>query len=177
MLIYGIPTRIKEMGLLDRTGQGNHIYRVKYDGQQMALVEDIAESTGIGLGVHTVIYPDAGGFACADGQKDIAAFFNRARGPEKTKVQMAFRGDWRPKDSSSLERGWSGGGTLAPRARRAEGDRQVRVRGHQGEQDQLGDGADGRSCSSSAARSPAIRRRPSPASTQSSTTPTTDGRP
>src|SRR5947209_13497857 len=44
-----------------------------------------------GLGVHTVIYPDAEGFACADGQKDVAAFFNRARGPEKTKVQMAFR--------------------------------------------------------------------------------------
>lgn len=47
------------MGLLDRTGEGNHIYRVEYDGTQMDLVEDIAESTGIGLGVHTTIYPDA----------------------------------------------------------------------------------------------------------------------
>ena len=61
VLIYGIPTRIKEMGLLEQTGEGNHIYRVRYDGQQMTLVEDIAESTGIGLGVHTVIYPDADG--------------------------------------------------------------------------------------------------------------------
>ena len=43
----------------------------------MELVEDIAETTGIGLGVHTVIFPDAEGFACADGQKDVAAFFDR----------------------------------------------------------------------------------------------------
>jgi thiocyanate desulfurase len=112
VLIYGIPTRIKEKGLLERTGEGNHIYRVKFDGLQMELVEDIAESTGIGLGVHTVIYPDALGFAGADGQKDICAFYNRARGSEKTKVQMAFRGDWTPKDTSSLEHGWTGGGTL-----------------------------------------------------------------
>src|SRR6516162_8807183 len=109
VLIYGIPTRIKEMGLLDKYGQGNHIYRVKYDGQQMTLVEDIAESTGIGLGVHTVIYPDAEGFACADGQKDIVAFFNRARDAEKTKVLMAFRADWSAKNKDSLERCWSDG--------------------------------------------------------------------
>ena len=32
VLIYGIPTRIKQMGLLERTGEGNHIYRVRYDG-------------------------------------------------------------------------------------------------------------------------------------------------
>jgi thiocyanate desulfurase len=112
VLIYGIPTRIKQMGLLERTGEGNHIYRVRYDGAQMELVEDIAESTGIGLGVHTVIYPDAEGFAGADGQKDVAAFFNRARGAERTKVQMAFRGDWQPRNSGSLERGWQEGGTL-----------------------------------------------------------------
>src|SRR6516162_6906001 len=29
VLIYGIPTRIKQMGLLESTGEGNHIYRVK----------------------------------------------------------------------------------------------------------------------------------------------------
>jgi hypothetical protein len=112
VLIYGIPTRIKEMGLLEKTGEGNHIYRVRYDGQQMELVEDIAESTGIGLGVHTVIYPDAEGFSCSDGQKDIAAFFNRARGHEKTKVLMAYRADWVPRNKDSLERCWSDGGTL-----------------------------------------------------------------
>jgi len=112
LLIYGIPTRIKEMGLLDRTGQGNHIYRVKYDGAQMELIEDIADSTGIGLGVHTVIYPDASGFACSDGQKDVAAFFNRAKGRDKTKVQMAFQSDWESKEKSSLAHGWMKGGTL-----------------------------------------------------------------
>jgi hypothetical protein len=112
VLIYGIPTRIKQMGLLERTGEGNHIYRVVYDGSQMELVEDIAASTGIGLGVHTVIYPDAKGFAGADGQKDVAAFFNRARGAENTKVLMAFRADWKAKNQTSLERAWLDGGTL-----------------------------------------------------------------
>jgi hypothetical protein len=78
----------------------------------MELVEDIAATTGIGLGVHTVIYPDAQGFACSDGQKDITAFFNRARGAENTKVMMAFRADWYAKNQSSLERAWLDGGTL-----------------------------------------------------------------
>ncbi|MCE9566925.1 MAG: twin-arginine translocation signal domain-containing protein [Planctomycetes bacterium] len=63
VLIYGIPTRIKQMGLLEKTGEGNHLYRVRYDGKQMELIEDVAESTGIGLGVHTMIYPDATGFS------------------------------------------------------------------------------------------------------------------
>lgn len=113
VLIYGIPTRIKQMGLLDPVyGQGNHIYRVQYDGKQMELMEDIAETTGIGLGVHTVIYPDANGFAGADGQKDVCAFFDRAQGHGKTKVLMAFRGDWVPKNKDSLERTWFDGGTL-----------------------------------------------------------------
>src|SRR5262249_54244807 len=57
VLIYGIPTRIREHGLLGQHGQGNHIYRVAYNGTtgQMELLEDIAETTGIGLGVHTTI--------------------------------------------------------------------------------------------------------------------------
>src|SRR5258708_3197566 len=35
VLIYGLPTPIKERGLLDKWGQGNHIYRVQFDGQSM----------------------------------------------------------------------------------------------------------------------------------------------
>ena len=112
MLIYGIPTRIKQMGLLERTGEGNHLYRVRYDGQQMELIEDVAETTGIGLGVHTMIYPDASGFSSSDGQKDLAAFFNRPKAGEKTKVQMAFRADWTANDKTSLEKCWAGGGTI-----------------------------------------------------------------
>jgi thiocyanate desulfurase len=112
VLIYGIPTRIKQMGVLDRYGQGNHLYRVRYDGAQMELVEDISESTGIGLGVHTTIYPDASGFAAADGQKDVCAFFDRARGAEKTRVLRAFRADWVARNQASLERTWIDGGTL-----------------------------------------------------------------
>src|SRR6516164_6550506 len=96
VMIYGLPTPIKRRGLLDHYGQGNNIYRVQFDGQQMNLLENIAESTGLGMGVHTVIYPDANGFACADGQKDICSFFDRAKGYDKTKALMAFRADWVP---------------------------------------------------------------------------------
>src|SRR5215813_10554020 len=44
VLIYGLRTRIRERGLLDRYGQGNHIYRVGYDGRtgEMELLEDIS---------------------------------------------------------------------------------------------------------------------------------------
>ena len=74
--------------MLGEHGMGNNIYRVGYDGKtgQMELLENIAETTGIGLGVHTVPFPDGNGFACADGQKDVAAFFSRARGQDKTRV-------------------------------------------------------------------------------------------
>ncbi len=129
VLIYGLPTEIKQHGLLEPIwGQGNHIYRVHYDGQQMNLIEDVSETTGIGLGVHTVIYPDATGFAAADGQKDVAAFFDRPPLPvlakddvavgemnkgQKTKVQMAFSADWIGRDrSGSMEANWFNGGTL-----------------------------------------------------------------
>ena len=129
MLIYGLPTEIKERGLLDPVwGQGNHLYRVHYDGQQMDLIEDVAETTGIGLGVHTVIYPDASGFAAADGQKDVAAFFDRPPLPtlakddvavselnkgQKTKVQMAFGADWIGREADgSMEANWFNGGKL-----------------------------------------------------------------
>ena len=111
--IYGLPTPIKQRGLLEKWGQGNHIYRVKFDGQQMNLQEDVAETTGIGLGVHITILPDASGFAAADGQKDVAAFFHRAAEGEKTKVLAAFRADWvGNQPNGNLEENWSKGGTL-----------------------------------------------------------------
>ncbi|HEY9871343.1 MAG TPA: hypothetical protein V6D08_19450 [Candidatus Obscuribacterales bacterium] len=113
VMIYGLPTAIKERGLLDTWGQGNHIYRVQFDGQSMNLVEDISASTGVGLGVHTTIYPDASGFAGADGQKDVCAFFNRAGDGEKTRVLMAYRADWiGTVGDGSLEDNWAKGGTL-----------------------------------------------------------------
>jgi len=114
ILLYGLATEIKARGLLDPIwGQGNHLYRVHYDGQQMNLVEDVAESTGIGLGVHTVVYPDAKGFAAADGQKDVAAFFDRPPLDRKTQVLAAFAADWIGRDAGgSMEANWWNGGTL-----------------------------------------------------------------
>lgn len=113
VMIYGLPTTIKDRGLLERFGQGNHIYRVWFDGASMSLVEDVAETTGIGLGVHTTIYPDAQGFACADGQKDVCAFFDRPGLQEKTQVLQAFRADWIGKVADgSLQDNWMRGGKL-----------------------------------------------------------------
>jgi hypothetical protein len=58
VLIYGIPTQIREYGMLGHLwGRDNQINRVGFDGQQMNLLENVAETTGIGLGVHTVIFP------------------------------------------------------------------------------------------------------------------------
>src|SRR6266481_1294881 len=53
-LIYGIPTQI------ETPGEGFNIYRVRYDGSQMEVMENVAETTGLGLGVHvnSKIYPD-----------------------------------------------------------------------------------------------------------------------
>jgi hypothetical protein len=114
VLIYGIPTEIREHGMLDPIwGQGNQIYRVGFDGQQMNLLENIAETTGIGVGVHTVIFPDASGFSCSDGQKDVVAFFTRATGPQKTKVIAAFRFDWYGNETDgALEDNWFKGGKV-----------------------------------------------------------------
>lgn len=113
ILMYGLNTRIRENGMLGQFGQGNHIYRVGYDGKigQMELLEDVAETTGLGLGVHTVPFPDGTGFAVGDGQKDIAALFTRARGHEKTKVQTAFRADWVP-NAKNLGDNWLKGGKI-----------------------------------------------------------------
>ncbi len=111
--MYSIPTEIEERGLLDTWGQGNHIYRVEFDGTKMELKEDIAKTTGIGLGVHITIFPDAKGFAAADGQKDICAFFDRVSGDGKTSVLKAFRADWIGKEADgNLKDNWRKGGKL-----------------------------------------------------------------
>ena len=114
VLIYGIPTQIREHGMLDPIwGQGNQIYHVGFDGQQMNLLENIAETTGVGLGVHTVIFPDASGFAVADGQKDIVGFFKRATGHDKTEVIEAFRFDWMGNEPNGLlQDNWFKGGEV-----------------------------------------------------------------
>jgi hypothetical protein len=111
--MYSIPTEIEERGLLDTWGQGNHIYRVEFDGTKMELKEDIAKTTGIGLGVHITIFPDANGFAAADGQKDVCAFFDRVSGDKKTSVLKAFRADWIGRESDrNLKDNWRKGGKL-----------------------------------------------------------------
>ncbi len=101
LFIYGIPTTVKE------PGPGFNIYKIRYDGTKMNLVSNIAEKTGLGLGVHVTSTPDATGFAVADGQKDIFAEFDR----ESEKVRSAWFYDWTPK-SSELAKAWTDGGKI-----------------------------------------------------------------
>ncbi|RUL87030.1 YncE family protein [Tautonia sociabilis] len=101
LLMWGIPTPVTE------PGEGFKIYRVKYDGQQMGVVEDVSKTTGLGLGVHTTIAPDAESYAVADGQKDVLAVFDRAT----SEVLAAYFFDWEGRDKA-LKGTWVGGGTM-----------------------------------------------------------------
>jgi len=101
-LIYGIPTNI------ETPGEGFNIYRVRFDGAQMELMENVAETTGLGLGVHVTIDPKtAERYFVTDGQKDIAACFDR----RTSRVIAALKYDWVP-NVRNLAEGWQKGGTL-----------------------------------------------------------------
>jgi hypothetical protein len=101
-LIYGIPTRIQT------PEPGFNIYRVRYDGAQMELLENVSETTGLGLGVHVTINPkDAQSYFVTDGQKDIAACFDR----NSSRVIAALKFDW-VSNTTSMSECWQKGGTL-----------------------------------------------------------------
>ena len=101
-LIYGIPTNI------EIPGEGFNIYRVLYDGAQMEVMENVAETTGLGLGVHVCIDPKTvERYFVTDGQKDIAACFDR----RTSRVIVALKYDWEPNDQT-LAMAWRNGGTL-----------------------------------------------------------------
>jgi hypothetical protein len=101
-LIYGIPTNI------EKPAEGFNIYRVRFDGNQMEVMENVSETTGLGLGVHVTIDPKtAERYFVTDGQKDIAACFDR----RTSKVIAAIKFDWEPNDPN-LAMGWRNGGRL-----------------------------------------------------------------
>jgi thiocyanate desulfurase len=101
-LIYGIPTRIQT------PEPGFNIYRVRYDGAQMELLENVSETTGLGLGVHVTINPkDAQSYFVTDGQKDIAGCFDR----NTSRVLAALKFDW-VSNTTSMSECWQRGGVL-----------------------------------------------------------------
>ena len=101
-LIYGINTKMVT------PEPGFNIYRVRYDGSQMELMENVSETTGLGLGVHVTINPkDAQSYFVTDGQKDIAACFDRT----SSRVIAALKFDWAG-NSRDLRDCWQKGGTL-----------------------------------------------------------------
>jgi hypothetical protein len=133
-LIYGIPTRIQN------PEPGFNIYRVRYDGAQMELLENVSETTGLGLGVHVTINPkDAQSYFVTDGQKDIAACFDR----NTSRVIAALKFDW-VSNTTSMSECWQKGGTLKIAKiypDEATGKYDSR---HQRPEDRMGNGADGR---------------------------------
>jgi hypothetical protein len=71
----------------------------------------VSETTGLGLGVHVTVNPkDAQSYFVTDGQKDIAACFDRTT----SKVKAALRFDWTP-NVRELRDAWMKGGTLTIR--------------------------------------------------------------
>jgi len=101
-LIYGIPTNVEE------PPERFNIYRVRFDGSQMEVIENVAESTGLGLGVHVTIDPKTGErYFVTDGQKDIAACFDR----HTSRVIAALKYDWVP-NVRDLANAWRKGGVL-----------------------------------------------------------------
>ncbi len=101
-LIYGIPTRV------EAPDEGFNIYRVRYDGAQMEVMENVAETTGLGIGVHVNIDPKtAERYFVTDGQKDIAACFDR----RTSRVIAALKYDWVP-NVRNLSEAWQKGGVL-----------------------------------------------------------------
>lgn len=101
--IYGIPVQ-NDLP----PGPGFNIYRVRYDGAMMQLVENVSETTGLGLGVHVCVNPkDAESYFVTDGQKDIAACFDR----NTSSVKVALKFDWQGR-STELARTWQDGGRL-----------------------------------------------------------------
>ena len=101
-LIYGIPTNI------ETPAEGFNIYRVRFDGAQMELMENVSAATGLGLGVHVTIDPkNADRYFVTDGQKDIAACFDR----RTSQVIAALKYDWVP-NVRNLAEGWQKGGVL-----------------------------------------------------------------
>jgi hypothetical protein len=101
-LIFGMPTPVTD------PPPGFNMYRVRFNGDVLEIEENIAETTGLGLGVHTTIRPsDAKSYCISDGQKDIFAWFDRA----STRVLQAFRYDWQG-NSPNLADCWTGGGVL-----------------------------------------------------------------
>src|SRR5215467_6572022 len=90
------------------TGRGVQDLPVRYDGAQMEVLENVAETTGLGLGVHVTVDPKtAERYFVTDGQKDIAACFDR----RTSRVLAALKYDWEPNDRN-LAMAWRNGGVL-----------------------------------------------------------------
>ena len=74
----------------------------------MQLMENVSEATGLGLGVHVTVNPkDAQSYFVTDGQKDIAACFDRTTSRVKAALKLRLEAEL-----AELSRAWQDGGVL-----------------------------------------------------------------
>jgi hypothetical protein len=133
-LIYGINTKI------EKPGPGFNIYRVRYDGAQMEVIENVSETTGLGLGVHVTVNPkDAQSYFVTDGQKDIAACFDRETSRVISALKFRLGGEFKGA-SHVLD---PGGQAQDLQDLPGCENREVRLSGHQRPEARMGNGADG----------------------------------
>ena len=135
-LIYGIPTKI------ETPDPGFNIYRVRYDGAQMELMENVSETTVSVLAFMSPSIPRMPSrYFVTDGQKDIAACFDRTT----SRVIAALKFDWAGNSQQSRRRaGRRAACSRSPRSIPTQATGQIRLSRHQGPEDRMGNGADGR---------------------------------
>ena len=136
-LIYGMNTAVTA----ETVPEGTNIYRVRYDGTQMELIENVSETHG------------ARARRARHGEPEGRAVLLRDRRPEGHRRLLRphdLQGEGLPAlrlDAQRRQpaRGLDQGRHAHHQAHlsRSE-DRPLRLQGHQGQQDRLGNGADGR---------------------------------
>jgi hypothetical protein len=114
----GLNTHLYNLANIDpNPPAATNMYRLRYDGESLRIAENISDTTGLGLGVHTTINPaTAEQYAISDGQKDIFAIFDR----RTTRVEAAFLYSWTG-NTGVLATNWIKGGTLTVKRIYADG--------------------------------------------------------
>jgi hypothetical protein len=81
--------------VLPHSLQATNIYRLRYDGNTLMIAENVSDSTGLGLGVHTTINPkDAESYAVSDGEPHVPEselLASSMSAPCLTKARTGFR--------------------------------------------------------------------------------------
>src|SRR5262249_51867377 len=133
-LIYSMPTAVTAQ----TAPPGTNIYRVRFDGTQMELVENVSETTGLGLGVHVTVNPkDAQSYFVTDGHRRLLRS-HHVEGQGGPEVRL---GAQRARPARGMDQGRH---AHHHEDSSRSADRPLRLSRDQGQQDRLGNGSHGR---------------------------------